>query len=215
MNKILKCSLAAIILFSCSTAEKPADFDYGKVENSKYTNTYFDFEIAIPEGWVVQTQDRLDQLSEKGKELVAGDDGQLKAALKATDVNTANLLGVFQYELGSAVEYNPSFMIVAENVANFPGLKTGSEYLFHAKKLLDQGQMKYDYIDSEFAKEVISGLDFYQMNAAISYAGIDIKQTYYSTVIKGFSFNVIISYSTDEQKNALLKTISTMRFKNA
>jgi hypothetical protein len=72
--------------------------------------------------------------------------------------------------------------------------------------------MKYDHVDKEFTKEPISGIDFYKMNAMINYSGMSINQLYYSAVLKDFSFNIIISYVNDEQKESLLKTIGTMTF---
>jgi hypothetical protein len=47
----------------------------------------------------------------------------------------------------------------------------------------------------------------------LNYMGLEIKQIYYSTVLKGFSFNVIVSYISDEQKEILLKSINSMSFK--
>lgn len=213
----MKTNLFGIILFaiaaiSCKTQNKPIDFDYGHVEKSKYVNSYFNFEIAIPTDWIVQTKEQMDNLTKTGSELIAGDDSKLKAAVKASEINTANLLAVYQYERGSAVAYNPSFMIVAENIINSPGIKTGSDYLFQSRRLLEQSQFKYDYLDKEFEKEIINGTEFYKMNAEINYMGLNMKQIYYSTIVNGFSFNVIISFVNDQQKLDLLKSINSMKF---
>ena len=51
------------------------------------------------------------------------------------------------------------------------------------------------------------------MDAHLNYMGLEIKQIYYSTVLKGFSFIVIISYISDEQKETLLNSINSMTFK--
>jgi hypothetical protein len=206
--------LLTITAIGCKTQNKTNDFDYGHVENSKYVNSYFDFEITVPTGWIVQTKEQMDNLAKTGAELVAGDDSKLKAFVKVSEINTANLLAVYQYERGSAVEYNPSFMLVAENIINAPGIKTGSDYLFQSRKLLEQSQFKYDYIDKEFAKEIINGTEFYKMKAEINYMGLNIKQIYYSTIVDRFSFNVIISFINDQQKLDLLKPINSMKFGN-
>lgn len=198
----------------CNSQDKPKDFDYGRVENNKYVNSFFDFEISLHTDWIVKTKEQMESLTKAGKDLVAGDDSKMKAVIKASEINTANLLSVSQFERGSAVEYNPSMVLIAENTKNFPGIKIGSDYLFQTRRLLDQSQLKYDYIDKEFTKEVINGTDFYKMNAEIKYMGLNIKQVYYSTILKGFSFNVIISYINDQQKQDLLKSINSMKFKN-
>lgn len=206
--------LLTITAIGCKTLNKPNYFDYGRVEKNKYFNSFFDFEITIPTNWKVQTKEHMDNLVKTGGKLISGDDSNLKAVVKATEINTVNLLAVYQYESGSAVEYNPSFMIVSENVIHAPGIKTGSDYLFQSRKLLMQSQFKYDYIDNEFTKEIINGAEFYKMNTEINYLGLNIKQIYYSTIVKRFSFNIIITFINDQQKTELLKTINSMNFGN-
>jgi hypothetical protein len=209
---LLRSILVLTLITCCSSLPKSNDFDYGKVENNQYNNTFFAFKVKIPDNWVVQSKDQTDRLTDQGKELMAGNDKKLKAILDASEVNTANLLTVFKYEIGSAVDYNPSVAIIAENVKNYPGIKNGNDYLFQARRLLKQSQIQYDYIDEVFKTQNIGAKEFYMMNASINYMGILIKQIYYSTIIKKFSFSVIISYVTDEQKAELDKLLSSMEF---
>lgn len=203
-----------IVLNSCNNENIPANFDYGRIENNTYINSFFDFEMTLPDGWVVQTKEQMENMANTGKTLVAGDNSKMKAILKASEINTANLLSVFQFEQGAAVMYNPSITLIAENLKNFPGIKNGNDYLFHAKKLIEQSQFKYDYVDDKFSKEMIDGVEFYKMHTEVEYMGIDIKQIYYSTILKGFSFNAIISYNDDQQKQELLNLLNSMNFKN-
>lgn len=205
--------ILTVILSSCNSNKKPKNFDYGHIDNNKYLNSFFKLELTLPDNWIVQTKEQTENLSEMGKELTAGDNKNLKAIIDASEINTANLLVVFQYEVGAAVDYNPGFMLVAENLKNSPGIKTGSDYLFQARKILKQSQVQYNYIDDKFKKEIISGQEFYSMNCTIDYMGINIKQIYYSTIIDGFCLNVILSYESDEQKNNLDKVINSMNFK--
>jgi len=211
-SKLFKFLFIIILAASCNN-KIPDNFDYGSVENGIYENEYFDFKINLPEDWVVQSKEQIDNLKNSGKDIVAGDDEKMKAILKASEVNSANLLVAFQHELGAAVEYNPNIMIIAENVKNSPGIKNGSDYLIQAKKLLQQTQIKYDFISEDFEKEKISSVEFYKMETHMSYMGLEIKQTYYSTVLKGFSFNIIISYVSDDQKEVLLNTLNSLKFK--
>ena len=205
--------LLTILISGCKVENTPDNFDYGKVEGNKYVNSYFNMEMDVPADWFVQSQEQMENITKVGKDMVAGDDENMKAIVKASDVSTANLLGVFQHEYGSAVQFNPNFLVVAENVKAAPGMRTGSDYLFQSRRLLTQSQFQYDRIDETFEKETINGTDFYKMKAEVSLMGITIRQIYYSTILKDFSFNVIISYSSDEQKDALLKVINSMTFK--
>jgi hypothetical protein len=214
LTKYLSIILLFSLLFSCGKKNQPVNFDYGHVENNSYINSYFGFKIDLPSGWIVQSKEQTAQIAENGKKLVAGDDEKLNAALKASEVNVANLLAVFQYELGSAVEYNPNIMMVAENIKAYPGIKKGSDYLFQARKLIQQGQFKYDYLSEQFKSETISGIEFYTMEGKINYMNLDIKQIYYSTVLKGFCLSIIISYVSDEQYEILKKSLNSLSFKS-
>jgi hypothetical protein len=213
MKTLCSVLVLLVVVSSCSGPDAPADFDYGKVENNRYVNSYFDFEMSLPPDWVVQTQEEMERITSVGKDLVAGDDQRMKAIIKASEVNTANLLAVYRHEYGAAVEFNPNIMLIAENIAHAPGIKSGKEYLFQSRRLLTQSQFQYDHLDEEFEKEQIGGADFYKMNAQINYGGLSIGQTYYSTIIKGFSFNVIISYSGETEKQALVNMVNSMTFR--
>lgn len=205
--------LIMIFLSNCATDEMPENFDYGNVNGNIYTNDFFECTIHLPANWIVQSKEQLEHLANIGKELVVGDDEKLKSAVNASEVNTANLLAVFQYELGSAVEYNPNIMILAENVSKVPGIKTGSDYLFQSRRFLKQSQFQYDYLSEDFEKEMINGVEFYKMDAMMSFMGLEVNQMYYSTISKGFSFNVIVSFINDDQRKKLQESLGTIQFK--
>ncbi len=211
-SKMIGFILIVMMTSSCKSKSQLDDFDYGQVENGIYQNEYFGFSMTLPVDWVVQSQEQRENIVNTGKKMVAGDDENIKSAMKASEVNSANLLAVFQYELGAPVDQNPNVMIIAESVKNAPGIKNGSDYLFQARRMLQQGHFKYDYISEEFEREIFNDIEFYRMDTRINHMGLEVKQEYYSTVLKGFGFNVIISYITDEQKEILLNSLQSMIF---
>lgn len=211
-NKSFILVLLITVIFSCQTSEKPKGFDYGKVENNIYNNSFFNFKIELPSEWIVQSKEQTENLVEVGKKIVAGDDDNLKAVMKASEINSAYLLTVFKYELGSPVEYNPSLMLVAENLKLAPGIKKGNDYLFQARKLLEQSQIQYNNIDNEFEKVNFDHQEFYKMNLDMNHLGHNIKQSYYSTILNGFSVSAIISFVTDEQKKELEEILNSLKF---
>ena len=111
-------------------------------------------EVSFNPNWIVQDKQAMNNLIERGKDVVTDDNDNLKSIVKASQVNTAYLLAVFKYEVGAAVEYNPSFMLVAENTKNCPGIKNGKDYLFHVKKLLEQPQMSYSFEKEVFEQKI-------------------------------------------------------------
>ena len=199
---------------SSSPTEKVAkeSFDYGKVENNVYSNKFFNFKMNVPEKWQIQSKQQTKEILKSGEKVVAGDDKTMQAVIEASKINTANLLVVFKHKVGAAVDYNPSFSVIAENLKAAPGVETGNDYLFHTKKLLKRSKVNFSYVSETFEKENVGGVDFYKMEVHVNYAGLTIKQIYYSTVIKRFALSVIISYINDKQKEKLNGVISSIKF---
>lgn len=204
--------LIIVLFYNCASNGKPDNFDYGSVTDNVYSNQFFKCNIKLPENWIIQSKEQTERLADMGKDLVVGENRKLESVIKASEINIANLLTVFQYELGSAVEYNPNITIVAENVTNASGIKKGSDYLFHSRRLLKQGQFQYDYLSEDFEDEMINGVEFYKMDAHMNYMGLEIKQIYYSTIKRGFSFVVIVSYVNNGQKKVLLESVNSLTF---
>jgi flagellar biosynthesis regulator FlaF len=201
-----------LIVGACRPPQFQNNFDYGLVESNQYTNEFFGCSIDLPADWVVQSREQMEKLQNLGKEMIAGEDKKFKKELKVSDIRSANLLTVFKFELGSTVEFNPNISIVAENVKFSPGIKSGADYLNHSRKLLEQSQFKYDSISTNFDRVNFSGKVFSRMYTSVNYKGIPITQEYYSAIISGFSFNLVISYSDEEQKKELEGILGTLRF---
>ena len=188
-------------------------FDYGLVDKGHYKNDFFNFEIDLPKNWVLQSQDQKEHIMQSGENMIAGNDENMRAAIQEIDVTSANLVTVFQHELGAAVDYNPNLMLLAENLKQAPGVLTGADYLFHSRKLLTHSALKFEHIDETFKPMNIGGRTFYLMAVDLKYMGLDIHQLYCSTIEKGFSLSIILSYVSDEQKEILMQSLQSLRFK--
>ena len=223
MLKKIAPALFLLLLAGCNPTPPPSvpveelaekgEFDYGHLEHNKYVNDFFKFEIQIPEGWAIQNKEQMKNLAKMGQKMVSGDDENMAAAVKASQINSANLLVAYQHELGSMVETNPNIMVVAENVKNFPGIKTGQEYLFQAKKMLERSQVKYTFQEISESPVSYDGKDFYEMAATLEVGGQSVTQKFYSTILNGFSFNIITTYFNEDEAENLQEILKTMRFK--
>ena len=205
----------AIALTGCNNKPitEQQGFEYGSVKDGRYTNKFFDIQMRIPKDWDVQSQQESDAIMEEGKDMVAGDNVKMKAALKAAEINSASLLTVFKDKPGTnTTSFNPSIMLVAENLKNAPGVTSGDTYLTHSRKLMMSGEMKYDHIDEEFEKKILNGWEFYKMNVAATYNGTEVKQIYLATVKDGFAIGLIYSFADEAQKAELEKWINTFDY---
>jgi len=199
--------------FACNSSKKnlPTGFDLGVVDDGVYTNNYFGMKVKFNPDWAVQDQESMNDLAKLGAAKVSGNSDLSEAQLEASMVNTAYLLTVFEHEPGSAVDFNPSFMVIAENIKNYPGIKTGSDYLFHARKLLIQSNLGYD-ISEEVTTRNVGGIDFDVLTATREIMDLTIVQEYLSTISKNFSLNMIMTYVTDENKKALYSIADEVSF---
>lgn len=190
----------------------PKDFDYGRIANGKYINSFFNFEIILPPGWVVQTREQNQVKIEQATAWASGEDKNMGTSFKVSLANTTILLNVYQYEVGAPVDFNPSFALTAENVQYAPGIKTGSDFLFHGRRTLKKLPLQLECTDGEFQREDIHGQAFYVMNVSMKDAGVTLKQKYYATVRNRFALGVIMTFINDEQKNTLEKVIHSITF---
>ncbi|MCL2327931.1 MAG: hypothetical protein FWC39_05385 [Bacteroidetes bacterium] len=200
------------LLLGCNTNAQM--FDYGRIENDVYYHSFFKMKISLPSGWIVKTQEQLQKQSERGAKIIAGNDEDMKALIStvdANDIKNANLLGISKYEQGAAVNFNPNLSLIAENVKDSPGIKTGGDYLFHLRKLLQQVQLPYS-IDEEFERKVISNQEFYVLNSSLTYLGRNVTQIWYATIRDGFCLLFTLSFADDEQKNELTEIIKSIKF---
>lgn len=116
--------LSLLLVTSCNHTENriidgeeknfPESFDYGKVKGNQYFQKYLGLEFTIDSTWIIQNKEQIKDIVSVSEEMF--DDKQLKNSIKAAEVKVANLFAAFKYEVGSLVQYNPSIMIIAENL---------------------------------------------------------------------------------------------------
>lgn len=190
-----------------------AEISYGVIGNGVYSNDYFNMSIKVPENWFVQSNAEQKELMELGGDLISGDNDNLKNILKEAEKNTVNLFSFFKYEQGAPVPFNPSIIAVAERVVGMPGIKRGSDYLFHVKKILNAGQMKYEFPNKVYSKSY-SGVSFDVMPAEIIVGNTTVLQQFYATKSKDYVLSFVISYANQAQIDELHSIIGDLRFSN-
>jgi len=209
--RIFLFSVLLFALVGCKEAEK--NFDYGKIENGVYTNDYFDFNIPVPQSWDVRNDEQVKQLQKKGSGLISGNNKELEAKIDEADVNTIVLLTVFKNKDDTAAnKFNPSFIILCENLQGSPDIKKGKDYLDHAKYLMQQSKMPYQFTP-EYFTEKIGNKEFDRMDAVLDGQMGGIQQSYYSIIDKGYALSIIISFVDTDQKTELKEIINKIKFK--
>lgn len=191
--------------FACRLFEK---VDLGKIEGSTYTNRYFRMKISIPQGWQVRDEEAQKQISERGKEILANGNEQVRKSVEVSEFNTLHLLAISKYPRGSTVPSNPNFVCVAERI-NPVLSETSTEYLGEVKRLLQGGQQPYEF-EGDIYSQFIDGQRFFVFSARNTRNGV--RQNYYSTRMKDYNLSFIISYKTDEDLKALQEILDSVKF---
>ncbi|MGN6647985.1 MAG: hypothetical protein ACTHJT_15790 [Cytophaga sp.] len=189
-------------------------FDYGTFENNVYTNSYFNLKIDVPPTWKVHSKEQTDTIISKAMKKMTDKDATLKPLFNPKDIKDAVLIMANQYRIGAAVDFNPGFVIMAENIMDYPEIETEAMYLGQVKKLLLRTKSNY-VINDKISKEKFNGVTFYKFSLSLKNAGsVEIKQTYYSLLKKGFSLGIVTTYNTKAQKKELDKILKTLQISN-
>lgn len=226
--KFLKCgrllfiSMLSLFILSCSNyykvnksdkiVEKKA-IDFGTFKDGTYINTFFDLKVSIPEAWYVMDDEMRIELMRKGSQVVAGNDKNMNAVMNAADLQNVNLLTSYEKPIGTPVSSNPSIMILAENLMLAPGIKRGSDYHFHSRKLLESSPIAITF-PKEVYEEKINGTSFDVMEMEMNIGNIKTTQKQYVAIINKYAFVVIISYQDEAGLEKLEGVLKTMQLKS-
>jgi hypothetical protein len=202
--------LAVIISIGCS--KKASDeIDFGTVENHVYQNNYFGMSIKLPEKWSIHDLESRRQIMDTGGHMIAGEDKNLQAAVKAAELTTVYMVSISKYPIGAPVDSNQMFQCIAEKVRHMPGIVTGKDYLFHARKLLESSQVQYAFL-GETTNKIIGGQEFGLLESEMYMAGQQIRQNMYATIINGYALLLISSFSNDDDGLELESILENITF---
>ncbi|MBC7744639.1 MAG: hypothetical protein H7096_06015 [Flavobacterium sp.] len=161
--------------------------------------------MAIPKDWTYTRSEQIKAIIKDKSDAMKSDD-QLDLNIAASLQRTGYLLMANKYAFGAPVPSNPGLIVMSEDINLFSGITNGSDYLYHVKAAIDKSQPTRE--TKEIKKLIINGQEFglMQVNSK-SNAGSQIKQSYYSTIVKRHSIAFIFTYLT-EQEFAELKGVA-------
>jgi len=217
-NKILIFCMLSLFLAACS---KPAleeigseEIGFGYFEGNRYFNEYFGFQINIPKAWSILDQQATDSINERGGDILVGENKNLQAAVRAAELQSVDLFAVYKFMPGAPVDSNPSITCVAEKIQHTPGIKRGSDYLFHVKKLLSSSSVEVNYT-KEIYTENLDNNAFDVLETEMDFGGYKVEQLYYVSIVKEYALVIVLSYLTEAGKSELLDVIKTMEFSHS
>jgi hypothetical protein len=208
-------SLPTIVLFLLlgGCAQKPAEeeIDFGEIKDSVYRNNYFGLSLTLPQDWIVQNREFFKKTIEVGAEAITGTDENMKVAFDAAKLNIVPLFAVSKHEAGAPVDSNPNINTLAERIHLAPGIKKGTDYLFHTRKFMEGSAMKFTF-PSETQAITIGGREFGVMEVEMNMGPARLKQKHYATVLKGYALQFVITYTKEEELPILEQVIHSSKF---
>ncbi len=188
-----------------------ATADAGSLYEGTYMNDYFDFTLVVPDNWYALDKEGMQEVTKQGTRMVTGKNKNLKAAVKAGEKNSLNLLMAYQHQPGTPVTFNPSIGCVAEKVSHLPGIKRGRDYLQNIKKFMAMSRVKMDFSEDIEAVN-LGGVEFDLLYGEADMGLLTVSQEYYASVQKGYALSFVISYVNDRQYTRLQESINSIRF---
>ena len=205
--------LTAILLLwvSANAQTNPPDPSVIKdhvVKDGKYVNTFFGFSYEFPKGWVVHGEATNERIKELGKEKVTSAGALSQESADIAVKNSHYLLTVFRQPVGTlGIGFNPSVLVMAENVAYAPGITNGKDYLLSMRELmLKSGSQS---LLKEPAEYRLGGSQFFRDDYGIELNGLHIKQTYFANIVKGYALVFIFTGEDQKGFDEMIKTSDT------
>lgn len=196
----------ALVATACATRGIPTD---GDIDGKVYRNSFFDLSLPVPDGWHPLSADTVERIRKTGEATLSANP-MLAAAAKASRSTTHFLVSFSESPFGGAVPFNPVIMLIAEDVRAVPGIRTGSDYIFHLSRSLAATNM---YVSlGEAYKLELGGKPFAGHNFEPTNGGI---QAYLATVEKDFAISFLLIAQDEAQLSQMVGLISAISFDDA
>ena len=220
MKSILTCVALSAAMFAtgCSRdanagggVEEAAKGVAGKVDENTYVNKEFGLAVTAPDGWFVADTQLAEQVMNAGVDILTADqDARTKAMMDASLKRSRSLFTFVEHPPGTPVESNPSIMGAAENVGILPGIRTGQDYFFHMRKLLEQTSAGAEVV-GDYKTRKIGGQMFDRMDMKQTVMDQTVLQRVYAAKHEDWIVILIQAYQTDEQLAELDKVVESIK----
>lgn len=209
---IIRCVAIVTVSFLCLAAcgERKEGFAEPASQNTVVTdgvlrNDYFKMTVRPPADWYVLDEAQLRELLNIGEDVATSGNNDLKAAIDATKKNQVALFGIFWRPPGTPIDINPNVLANAEKVSHMPGIQSGKDYFFHARKMMAQSNVGFS-AEENYSEREIDGVRFDRMNVTLTFQGKEIKQAYYAAKRDDYVI-LLIATPGDESTDPVLNAI--------
>jgi hypothetical protein len=176
------------------------------MDDTIYINPYFGFKFSVLSSWTIKNKKQIDFVLSKGKEVVTFKDELVNSTVDKMDLSSNTLLMISRYKTGA---FNPSLIIMAEEISMFSTTKTGKDYLLQVKRQLSNSNLNM-IVNEPKDGLTLSDIKFDKLDCFS-----EINKThlsYYCSIQKNHALVFIITYIENEDHVALLNMIKSTQF---
>lgn len=182
-------------------------FDFGTIQSGHYHNAYLDLDLDFNTTWIVREDQEVALVGEQELTTITEENSELRTTLEASAIKTAYLLAISKHPETAKVAFNPSFVALVESVKAFPDITTGAEYLYHLQQLLEKSPMEYEF--EAVSEQQIGEKVFYVLDLKVNHKDMQVQQSYWCTIERGFCLSYILSFTNAKEKEELYAVANT------
>lgn len=179
---------------------KSSQPDLGTIQNSVYTNNYFNLRIPVPAGWNVHDAESKRRLMQTGNDELSAAKPEMADKLNTSLQRTLNLLALDNLNVLPADGGAAALLVGAEPIPAGRTM-TAMQYMETTKRLV-MGVPGYEMVE-DIHTETIGGAACGVMSVKRVMPGVTLRQKYVGIIRKGYALFLVTAYTNDEAGRAL------------
>lgn len=170
----------------------------------------FGVSVEVPTSWHRMSNAESDGILETGRDMIAGDDENMERVLNSQRDKGRVLFSIFEHPPGSPIDFNASVIASAENVSLAPGIRRGSDYLFHMRRMLANSGMLIE-MSEDIEETRVDGQVFDSIRSTMQISGLTVHQQVQAMRHDDHVIAIVRSWMTDEQAAATQAVVDSIK----
>jgi hypothetical protein len=192
-------------------AQSPDDPAEGEIDGRNYTNKYFGFRIAFPEGWFVLNDVGKAEAKERAKTVIKPLGSMDKQALDQAVERTFHMLFVRQY-VDATPERPSAILVVMGELLSVMNLSPLQYAQAMKSVMMTRSTIKVEPV-GDITTERLAGEESARLMVKVAApGGIEAKQEYYVTIRRGYAVVFLLTYVDEEQHALLAESLNSVTF---
>lgn len=201
-------SLFVLVLSGCGPKGGSVNTAGAWVSQREYQNAYFGFRVAVPEEWELK-KGTSDDINQRAVDFMAGDEKNLRSAMKSAIDKTQTLFWSYRYPVGTPGKSNPNVSMLIESVARFPGIKSSEDYLLAIEQTLKLSNKTFTMSPSRTVD--LGGLHLAMRESEMPIGTLVVHQKFYATLKDRLILLIGVTTMADGDETEVAKIVQSIK----